>query len=445
MNYNLVYTNVNLESKEFTIGDQLFNHSKEIYFLPTAVFKILLQQLDKEENNKVTFIKKYLDVVQLLIESANTTNKKLPAKKLLNITSGYKRILDLIYDDLIESKSNYVVGHHCIQYEIKNHTEWTLLILEEVGSSMPYEKQVTNHLEAHHVCNNGNYISTLSLAKINAPGAIMAEFDRLYNPNNKKYKENLTAEERNRKFSIRIIKIIAFINNRFINKGTNVNRVFNSFSSLTSVSRKFVTLSDKHFIELDITNCQPLFLALFLLKNNLPVDERYIQSVVNGCFYESIQDKAKELNIGFETISKTNKSNKELEETVFYFDNRSDTKVLTYRSVFFKTKSIKSNTARIFNELYPLTYNSIIQYAKENKVKMAGILQNAEADLILNIIPNCPYFTVHDAIYVLDKQEAFRVKDIVLSKIKELSDGKLTAEIKIKVQYLFQTALLIMR
>jgi len=432
MNYRLVYTEVNLEPKEFSLDDQLFNHSGQVYFLPATVFKILLKQIAIEENNNYTFIKKYLDVVKLIIESENTINKELPSRKLRSITSGYKNILDLVSHDLIESKSTYSVGHYCIQYEVRNHTKWALLILEETGQCTKDECEVINHLEASHSCNNTNYISTLAGTKINASGAIIAEFERLYNSSNKKHKKDLTDKERNKKLSSRISRIVSFMNNRFIRKGKSVNRVFNSFSLLTSVSRKFVTLNDRCFIELDIKNCQPLFLALFLLENNLPVDESYIQSVVNGCFYETIQDKAKELSIDFETITTINKLSKKMEESTLSFNNRDDTKILTYRSVFFKTKTTKSLTVKIFKELYPLTYDSIIQYVRENKVKMARILQDAEAELILNIAPNCPYFTVHDAIYVLDEQEAMRVKDSILNKIKELSEGRLTAEIQIK-------------
>ncbi|MFI4919946.1 MAG: hypothetical protein ACHP65_10370, partial [Legionellales bacterium] len=403
-----------------------------IYFLPTAVFKTLLQHMETKENNNHTFIKHYLDVVKLIIESENTISKELPSKKLLDITSGYKRIIDLAAEDLIESKSGYFVGHYCTRYKVKNHAEWTLLVIDEINNQTQQEKIVKNYLEAHHSCNNPQYISTLSQAKINAPGAILAEFDELYNSANKKYRQNLTDQERNKKFSLRIVKIVSFINKRFIKKGTFVNRVFNSFCQLSSTTRKYVTFNKAYFTELDIKNCQPLFLALFLLQNNLAIDESYIQAVSNGCFYEAIQNKAKELNIESETIIEKNKEDKKLNKISLSFSSREETKILTYRSVFFTTKTMNSPTVEIFSELYPLTYNSITQYIKKNKIEMAGILQNAEANLILNIIPDCPYFTVHDAIYVLDEQEAIRTRDIILNKTEELSNGRLMAEIKIK-------------
>lgn len=237
-----------------------------------------------------------------------------------------------------------------------------------------------------------------------------------------KYKEkesDLTL--RTLKTKIAITKILSFSYRRFIRKGKNVNRIFNSFTNLSKVSRSCIKLDGNSFTEIDIPNCQPLLLLVLLSKYKIIPDEKYKNDVLNGCVYELLMEKAAELGIRKELISSFNKKNYTRKTEEFDFTKRKHVKVLSYRSIFFCLKNEgKSPTARVFKELYPIVFDALKNNPNLNdEHNLAFHLQNLEAEVILNIIPNCPYYTVHDSIAVINQEEVEVVKNKLQKKIGE--------------------------
>lgn len=431
--YSLSYTNIDIESKAFKFNADMFENNT-MYLIPTEVFNNLKTEITTNEtNNNYLFIKHYLEAVQMFIENSVKLFGLNYKKNKVNF-----KYVKYFYDDLIDSKTKYVTGQKSIKYTLKQHTRWTFLILDEVNDF--FIKDFKNELPIDSPANNDLAIDTLCNTTINISAAINAEYERLFTETNELYNKDYSLTERNKLFVERIIRIATFHNSRFINKGKNVNRVYSSFSSLTSVSRKYVQYKNKYFYEVDIKNCQPLLLALLLIEEGYNIDKNYIDDVCNSIFYEQIQAKAKELNYTSETIifnkfitlpNSTKERVFDYEETL-QFKDRDDVKRLAYRSVYFKTKTIKtSKTAEIFNLLYPETYKSIRKYNKESEVELASVLQNKEADIVLTIIPTCSYFTVHDAIYLTDRLEVIKVKEILENKISNMSNNKLECKIKI--------------
>ena len=112
-------------------------------------------------------------------------------------------------------------------------------------------------------------------------------------------------------------------------------------------------------------------------------------------------------------------------QETFNFKMRNEVKELVYRSVFFCQKNInKSFCANIFSNLFPKAFKAISVLNKEGS--LAKQLQDLEADIILNIVPNDLYFTVHDAIYsISDDEEIERIKKQIENKLIELSGMKI--------------------
>ena len=403
--------------------------NKPIYFIPAIVYDALIKQLKANNLLCSSYLTKCLEVITKIIYHAYHPDLQLSAKQLKRISNDYNKIISRVEDELIASKSAYKVGEYCRHYYVHQYTDWLCI---SIGSEKESDQlSLMNELSVNHSCQNDLFLNTLSEAEIHIPTVITEEYDTLFNPLNKKYKQSITDTKRKELFTKRLLQLFLFNKYRFIKKGNKVNRVFSSFTSLTSIARKYVTYKNAYFIELDIKNCQPLFLALFLLKNNLPIDEAYLKLVSQGTFYESIQAKARDLNIDHETIITSKSKGSGLTAEDFFFADRNDTKVLTYRSVFFNTKTKSSHTAHIFSELYPLTYQSIVDYSEQTDSNLAEALQNAEAELILKIIPKCPYFTVHDAMYVTDLNEAIRIQQVIIDKVKEISNDRLDVIIAI--------------
>lgn len=424
MNYTLTYSEININNEDFQIDNTIFENKQEVYFIPTPVFEILKAKIKLEENNNYIFISNYLKLVNTILKAKN----EISSFKLQNITYTYKSFISLFESELIESKTPYSVeAKRAFKYNIKAHNKWTFLILEEINSISL--KEYNNQLEANHVCNNDNYINTLCLATINLDAAVKAEYDyfladKLFN---EKRVINMTTTQRNKLFAENVINILRFTNKRYIKKGDNIDRVFNSYCGLSNRARKFVQFNNQYFIELDIKNCMPLLVAATLLQQDYSIDKKYIDAVQDGTFYRSIQDKAKELGIITEKVYQSDGSAEE-----FDFADMDDVKRLVCSSVLYYSKSIKqSKTTMIFENLYPKTYKSLSKLFINNN-KPAGYFFNLEASIVLNIVPNCPYFTVHDAIYVLDNKEALKVKEQLTNKIYELTNGKLKVNIRIK-------------
>jgi hypothetical protein len=223
---------------------------------------------------------------------------------------------------------------------------------------------------------------------------------------------------------------------RYIKKGFKVDRIYHSLTNISKVSRKHINIKGKKFINIDIVNCQPLLLCYYLIKNNLEIDNDYIKDCELGSLYEKFLIKGKEY-IDYDFIIKNNKivgKNKKVIKVEYneigddlYNITRKNIKVLMYKCIFFDFK-INTDISNMFKELYPKVYSELLKIYEvnkedelENKCKMAGELQNIEAEIFNSISPKKSkyYFTLFDAIFFTDEDDVGSIMIDILNKFKK--------------------------
>ncbi len=178
--------------------------------------------------------------------------------------------------------------------------------------------------------------------------------------------------------------------NHIFFKFDQYGRLHTNFTVLKKhIRQNCLTIDNQQIMELDISNSQPLFFAVYL-KTEIGEDnfndevKRYVECVKNGLIYDEIQQR-------FPDIIK----------------NRQDAKMLMYKILFGKNGTRKIEN-KMFKELYPTVFN----YIKEFKIlsdsykSLAHELQNLESNFIFNTVivelikkfPHIKFFTVHDSI-----------------------------------------------
>ena len=364
---------------------ELLKRSNKIYFIPETLHRHILKRVKQDPTlNTTKFWMQSLELYSMLINNINNS------KHLYKVDYNYSITIKEWQKDkvLSNNRGSYDVSNgKTFSYTFRETNEYCLVIIDDDNS---IKKDVYVDLD-------DNYRNALLNSTIDLEKAIFDEYN------------NMKSVEL---FVKRLNLIFNFLKRRYIKKGDKVNRWYNSFSSLTSISRKYIKYNNQYFYEIDLSNAQPTLLCIYLIKlYGEQFDERFIYDTSNGLFYNSIMDKANELGIEGERTWDS-----EL-KTITYksFTNRDDVKTLTYQNIFF---GLNENTEvfKIFKRLYPNTWRLLNLELNSGDETLSTKLQNMEAGIFLNIKPDCPYFTVHDAIYITDKSK----KDYVINKIKEL-------------------------
>lgn len=207
------------------------------------------------------------------------------------------------------------------------------------------------------------------------------DYKKVFDEEIKYHKENNTS---NFSLYIRLSRALSIDNTRYIKQGSKVDRIFHSFSNLSKVTRKCF---DTEFFELDMVNAQPMLLAVKMRKEKIEIEEEYIKICEEGMFYEL-----------FENV----------------LVNRDDIKTECYSSIFFDFKENRDVNKK-FRELFPKIWN-YLKFIKNNKIKMASLLQNEEAEIFNNIKVrhSSKFFTLFDAVVFNNvKDEEYISKQIL--------------------------------
>lgn len=158
------------------------------------------------------------------------------------------------------------------------------------------------------------------------------------------------------------------------------------------IRQKYITINNNKILEIDISNSQPLFFAVFL-KDEIGYEnfneemKKYVDLVKNGLLYEYFMKK-------YDKVFKDRDCVKKMMYKILFGDNGKDDKhVLKY-----------------FKSGFPSIYDYIIDYKKRNKSYkyLSHKLQKYESNFIFNNvindiynkIPKIKLFTVHDSINV---------------------------------------------
>ena len=369
----------------YIISEEIFNNINNITNIPIKNKNIFWSNLF----NFFSYIEfQYTELETSLIRiEYNTLRHKFfnkHVKEYLTILSDCKILSRVPYEDgtFYVFNPDKKEDNKCCQYRIHNvfldRKNPILVILDSIGPTNR-KFEINENLPQSRL-NDKRYINTIKLLDIKIKEAIEAELN--YGIENNLH-HNIILLRINRLFTIR--------NKRILQKGRNVDRVFHSFSNLSKVSKKFLTID---FNSMDIRNCQPLLLASFLKREELPYDLNYLEVCEEATFYSMFYCLA----------PKEYKT----EEQIKDFVKRS-----LYRTIFFGFDE-RSLFNKRFLQLYPKTWSSLksifVEYKENNGISLAYYLQNIEAELFNNLFPKKSkfYMTIFDAIYYtneLDTQQ----------------------------------------
>jgi hypothetical protein len=306
-----------------------------------------------------------------------------------------------------------------------NNEDLCIVIIED-------KKKIEYNIDGNY---NRNFIKTIKEVEVDIKSAVRDEIS---------YMKSYTS------FRKRLNVLFSLYDNRFIKKGRKVDRIYHSLSNISRVSRKHLTIKNKEFNNIDVVNCQPLLLCYYLKKNNLLIDENYIKDCELGTLYENFIIEGIEY-IDYEFIIKSNKIvgkkkniiKVEYNNDIEYKEVRDKIKVLLYKSIFFDFKT-DTDIANKFGEIYPYVYKELEKLYKDrkekdedelkDKCKIAGELQNIEAEIFNNLIPTKSkyFFTLFDAIYFTSIEDAGMLMLEVISKFNKMG---LFPKIKINDKY----------
>jgi hypothetical protein len=236
------------------------------------------------------------------------------------------------------------------------------------------DERMDEYLDKHP-----KFVYTILNAEIDVEKAIMAEVEYCFENN----QEKLIAH--------RLRAILNLSNERYIHKGGKVNRIFTSLTNLSRVSRKFLMIDGLPFLDVDVKQCQPNLLLSYLSDNPFVFDQTYQDDLEANVFYERLVG----LTGSFRTKDSGNKE-------VFMTLDRDLAKIQLYKSIFFRFNEGNLVNQK-FRELYPLTWISLKRIHKmKGNVKLAGLLQNHEAEIFRSIPPlehSVGYHLLFDSIY----------------------------------------------
>jgi hypothetical protein len=364
---------INLEDKEFTT-ETLSKLTNNVYFIPTKIYNQLLEVEFPIKNRELAIeqICEFIDLLVFKVTVNNETLFEINIEEFINIFNRdtYIRFKEILKELNILSQVQHKDGTY---YDYQNGINKLYRIYNEYLDLKDYsvivfdnKKQKINiELRNLRFDIDDRFIGTIKNIEIDKAKAIqiqLNEFD----------KGNLKS-----KFALmmRLSRIFNLDKSRYITQGVKVNRVFHSFSNIDRLSRKCIIIK---LYEIDVKNCQPTLMVIYLIKNNLISlkDQDFInykKDCEDGVFYEKLMVDG---------------------------DNRSDIKVESYKSIFFKFN--KNNIVnKRFKKLYPNVWNTLNYISKDDYISFAFELQNIEAEIFNNLIVNksTNYFTLHDAIY----------------------------------------------
>jgi len=185
----------------------------------------------------------------------------------------------------------------------------------------------------------------------------------------------------------------------FFSHSETTDRVYHNLSSLSRELKQFIKVDGKDITGIDLSNSQPLFLALILIdyykKRKLTISpdlQHYIDLCLTGKFYNHLIDL-------FGKNGYKVKDKDKFKETF-------------YEKIFFcKIPKDERGMQKVFKQYFPTVYAAIIDFKKTDYRQLAIMLQKKESkhfiDDIIGAIykqhKNVSIFNIHDSIYFTDE------------------------------------------
>jgi hypothetical protein len=383
--------------------DSMRDFSEKDVFVTSLdlISNLLTRKLPLKDNNKsIKNILEFLQFADRQMNEAKDTLLSLHSDTLISFFSRdtYKNYLDILKECRVmtrvphDNNTFYTPGKASSLYRFYNEycfAELAIVIIHSNKQTISIETRV-----------HKKFSNAIKNSKVDYYKAIQAEIEYCKEKN----------KDRNNLLRSRLSRLFSSHSNRFVKKGTNVNRIFHSFSNLSKVSRQFLEVENMSYNSLDIVNCQPMLLCYYLKQNNLQYDENYIKDCESGIFYEKF--------VGLEGYF-TYKSNSKYYKEYSILD-RENVKKQLYKSIFFMFDKCNPINKE-FAKLYPITYKTLDEISGVQS--MATILQNLEASIFNDLVPKKSkyFFTLFDEIYYTDETDKEELKKKIISKFNLLS------------------------
>jgi len=333
----------------------------------------------KNKNIAIKNVLEFLQYIDMLITDKTTVT--ISSEKMRQIFTGaqYRAYLDIVSELNIITRVPYgddkffEIGKRYCQYRIHNSylNDKPGLVVSDTHSiqKLSTDKKYPAKFEKAIRYTECDFVS-----------AIMSE-----------YEHYIDTGMNDNKLRKRLSRLLSLNGERYIKKGTKVDRVYTSFSNLSKISRAHLHIDNQKYNCIDIKNCQPLLLCYLLRLSGLDMDSNYLADCESA-----------EIDYRFITPKK--------------YPTKDDVKKPLYSAIYFDFKPDKK-IAQKFKRLYPLTFDSI-EILHNSGTTMASMLQNLEASIFNSIVPKKSkyYFTLFDAIYYTDIEDTESLKNRLTEK-----------------------------
>ncbi|MBP2619111.1 hypothetical protein [Chryseobacterium jejuense] len=374
------------------------------------------------------------------------------SKKILgSIIKDYRKYIDYLKEQNIIEEDNYIVGLKCggLRFSEKYRsklkpvdiTKWTLIknlqylrkeINQKATTELYFLKKWLENLDVD-ISKARDYLSReLAKDELNGIGHSLVRYNSRLLPI-----ERLSAKN----------NISFFVDN-------TAGRLHTPITQLKSELRKHLKWKGKVLYSVDISNSQPYLLQslmnveLFERCNmtdrinavNPAIDTARLKNLI-----ASISSKKDVISFNqivtsgrfYENFGKLLKENGEL---IGIPDEKIKEKVkeIIFTTFFSKNTAIRyRNVIKLFKRTFPNVYKVISTIKKDQHNTLAVILQNLEADIILNNVckkldkkhPEVPLFTLHDSV-ITTEDNVELVEKTIQQTMKKFFDKKVSLKIE---------------
>lgn len=416
------YKTINFNSKQLnkSIPKLLLNlieGESNIKIIPTTHWEIITYNLNnnilfKEYNNSKDLFK-LIDTLLFIINYNFQSSKRM--RKEIDVN--YKKYIKVLKDiDIIIGKIPYdKENKKCNRYFTSDVDDrFTIIYFEDNDIKYNYNNNIDEVVDY-----NLDEFETFTLknTKINIPLAILYNHNKIFNSDNYSLK-----------MVMRLTSISRFIHNkRYTNKSKVCDRLFSSFTELSSESRKslYLEINNKYhyFNELDMSNCAPTLLSN-RISRDFNVNGDFLNDTGEGIFYEKLKDKIKES--GEENNKWYNHEDKEY----LYYKSRNDIKTMVCASILYGNNSNKI----LLDSFYSLyeQESMIINHMKEEEGKknFANNNMKEEAKIFLNLEVPVYKFTTHDAIYFINIKNESIIREEIHKRMVQVFNKNVKYKLK---------------
>lgn len=358
-------TNATGSNISWAKADSTFNEKNFLLVNPELV-KVLKKKL-KEVTVKKNFLYHYLYICHV-IAYLKTTDKKFREMEYANINYKtaikviskykYKQIItNLLEWGILECDNSVKIGYKSKGYKLKSPYDRNFKRIPVKDKKM--NKKLNEFRQSNTLKNQERSLAYQYLEETNKWITIDSKKALKYN------KDNYFGESTMSTYDANFYSISNLSDgcHRFTVDSTG-NRAHTNLTNLKSDLRQFLTVDGEHLGDIDIPNSQPLFFYLhikYLVEIPESEKRRYKEIVESGQFYEFFMER-----LGIPQKERNNVKQKII--AAIFFD---------------KNRNKESRYVKILKKEFPYIADYIYKTKKDDRTKLASLLQKAESKFII--------------------------------------------------------------